>query len=238
MKFTLLLMPFNPMRLPLNRSLVTSLVASSNTKSEVADAAMNLVDMVTSSVGTSQLSMQNATNQHLVDIKKNLAGVEATLNSNAAKDQYLVEIEKKITSLADKMDTQQKTLDTQQKTLEAEGKMRRIEFALQNLSLASKYFKPMKLPKEKNCHGYCTTIAPDELLKDILLSFRKGEGMLIQDYIWDKTRSNPHYLDPREIKNEWKTDFRNELSNQLRALVGQTPRFHDYGDGRMAVFYN
>ena len=196
---------------------------NSKTKSDVAEAAMNLVDMVTSSVETSQLSLQNTTNEHLVDIKKNLAGVEATLSNNKETIQQLDEIKECLANLENKMDTQQKTME-----MILEGRMQRIEFALQNLSLVDQNFKTAKFKETKD---YCGTIEytltlvdARDLVRDVLLYFHKNMGMFVSNYVIDKT-SYSSFPRVHKIEEEWKSDFRNELANQLEKLLGQKPRY-------------
>lgn len=103
----------------------------SNTAGKVADAAMNLVQAVTSGVEQSQLNLQNTTNQHLADVKVTL-GILQRDSSGKALLGEVEELKKENKALREEVKA---IRDALQKT----DKARRIEFALQNHSLADDF---------------------------------------------------------------------------------------------------
>ncbi|CAB9528732.1 expressed unknown protein [Seminavis robusta] len=166
----------------------------------VNNAAMNLVDAVTSTVGSSQLSLQNKNNQLLADIKTKVVALEkATREAN--------------------------------KTAREADKMRRIEFALENVSLVTYNFQVCVMTEG----GHTRDKNADEVLGDILLSFRQGRGHDIDSYISGVT--NDSYYGYAEVKEEWYQCFMDKVSDKLYKLLGQKPRIAPDSKGTMYVWY-
>lgn len=119
-------------------------------------------------------------------------------------------------------------------------KMRRIEFALQNTSLVTKdcnfQLATLVTGSQYKVHKY--TAAPtdvDELMKDILLSFRKGTGHVLDLYFVDLGKSGTKGFNV--IKDEWIEAFRNQLCDKLDRLLGSYPRFDFRSNGRVVLHY-
>lgn len=157
-----------------------------------------------------QLLETKTTDQHLVDVK------------NALQDLKLVVQEEGYAA-------------------RAADKMRRLEFALQNTSLVTKdcNFRLAQLVTGTQYKEYKYTTSPvdsDELLKDILLSFRKGSGHVIDLYYIDLSKGGS--ADLNEVKREWTEAFRNKLCDKLDRLLGSYPRFDFRNNGRVVIYYS
>ncbi|CAB9523172.1 unknown protein [Seminavis robusta] len=170
----------------------------------VNNAAMNLVDAVTSTVGSSQLSLQNKNNQLLADIKTKVVALEkATREAN--------------------------------KTAREADKMRRIEFALENVSLVTYNFQVYVMTER----GHTSDQNADEVLSDILLSFRQGRGHDIDSYISGVTKEKGYdsFYGYAEVKEEWYQCFVDKVSDKLYKLLGHKPRIAPDSKGTMYVWY-
>lgn len=203
----------------------------------IANAAMDLVDAVSSSVQSAQLNLQYETNQHLADAKKTLESLQTATGSNCNNQALLKAVE----------DLKNETVAAREEGralrdfLAHMDKARRIEFALQNLSLVNdfKYSSATEITDPYNSDGKAYSVSSGEngkhLIRDILLWFRKGHGLFVTNNF---LQSGPPYLSTvKEINPLWKQAFEDKLSDELHFVLGQKPRFEHTKDGRVSIHY-
>jgi hypothetical protein len=117
---------------------------------------------------------------------------------------------------------------------------RRLEFALQNLSLVTHfdyYTSKMQTANSRHnkpyyCPSKCNT-RDTMILTSILLVFRRNLGYWISDIV---ITDNIGYNTIYEIKPEWKKSFQDRLSRELFTLLGEAPRCVYKEDGGVLVF--
>lgn len=203
---------------------------------KVADAALQLVQAVTGSVGASQLSLQNTTNQHLSDVKTTLA----TLVETDVKS-----VLKAIEELGIKTASLQKAIEEEGKAVREEAKMRRIEFALQNTALVANTLSSLWCATEISTPSYhhsdkytCTKSDANVVLKSILFAFRRGLGSYITNFYIDPTqRYSDGDYQSASVNQDYCKVFRDKLVVALHILLGKKPALHTETTGLVAVRY-
>ncbi|CAB9524861.1 hypothetical protein SEMRO_1596_G284800.1 [Seminavis robusta] len=200
---------------------------------------MNLVQAVTSTVGASQLSLQNTTNQHLADVKKTLG----TLQDGMATESKSVM--KAIEELGSKTSSLEKAVTEEAKAVCEADKMRRLEFALQNISIVAKDFI-IKYAQDNGqpssgYHSYRYSSRSENaetLFRDILLAFRRNLGYYITNYY--SVVPSGSYDEGRfksTINQEWCKAFQDKLVLKLHSLLGKKPVITTDNGGRIIISY-
>ena len=107
------------------------------------------------------------------------------------------------------------------------------------------YFEPIMAnhPPGFRSDSFYRPIISAKIVKKILLSFRKGEGQLIEfatqcyfNVVYDNSNSGRSIRLPEQAMATSEQDFRDKLQKQLHTLIGVMPRI-DLLDGKHIIYY-
>ena len=168
--------------------------------------------------------------QSLADsLESNKQVLEASLNKNK---QMLVDnldvikqFDTKIITLNSNMASLKEELTNLNKTLEKQAMTHRLEWALANFDKISDSFTFYSYEYKGKSFDY-TKSSSATLIKDILLAFLRGEGCDI-NY---RTMS-------RQNREEGEKQFREAISKEIQAIIGQKPRIAVAERG-YAIYYS
>jgi hypothetical protein len=125
-----------------------------NSSAKITDAAVNLVQLVNSGIGESQLKLQNTTNQHLAGLKSSLDSFQKdSIVHGKTLLQAMEELtnETRVLALLIKHESQALQLAVQKM-----DRARRTEFALRNQSLANDF--DFRIATKRDARGNSTTL--------------------------------------------------------------------------------
>jgi hypothetical protein len=183
---------------------------SDNNSSQLTAAAEALVRAAVSKMNASVVAMDCEVVQGIQSIAADLKG---------RNDDKMLEV------LNGKVDTLNSNISQMHVTMKIQEKLHRIDFALGHCSLGTlSYFT----------YGSCYPNRGEQLVRAILLEFRKGSGY----YITLNMVHDPH-CSSNEAKLTSNQQFRDALTAELFTLLGVEPVWDAVSeeDGRRAIRY-
>ena len=133
-------------------------------------------------------------------------------------------VNQNIVNLTAKINTVNQNIVDLNETIKHTQKLQSLAWAIQNADIGSfSYYEPNSYNSKNSA----------ELLRKVLLWFRRGQGC----YIGDSTLQDERYLHDQK-KEESREKFRQELAAQIYSLTGANPRLQKETDGRYAVYYS
>jgi uncharacterized phage infection (PIP) family protein YhgE len=154
-----------------------------------------------------------------VDAK--LTTVDAKLTTVDAK---LTTVDAKLTTLNSNIISLQEELANLNKTFEKQASTQRLEWAIANCDKISQPFTYYSYEIKGKSFDY-TKSNSSALIRDILLAFLRGEGFDISY----RTMS-------RQSRDEGEKQFREAISKEVQAIIGQKPRIGMAEKG-YAIYY-
>jgi hypothetical protein len=164
-----------------------------------------------------------------------------TINASAIHESLIPKTtEEQLQSVNDALEELKLVVKAEGEAARLADKMRRIEFALQNTHLVTKdsSFMLATLVTGNQYKEYkysATPVDTEDVLKDILLTFRQGRGYVLDLHFIDLRKSGKKEFNV--IKQEWMEAFRNKICDKLDRLLGSHPRFDFRSNGSVALYY-
>jgi len=144
--------------------------------------------------------------------------------SSTNSDDKMTTVNQNIVNLTGKINTVNQNIVELNETMKHTQKMQSLAWALQNADIGSfSYYDPNSYSDKNSA----------DLLRKVLLWFRRGHGC----YIGDSMLQHSRYFNEQE-KEESREKFRKELAAQIYSLTGANPRWQKETDGRYAIYYS
>ena len=182
-----------------------------NTSERISNAAMSLVEEVSTAGKSQLLNLQNTTNQHLVDVKEDLATIKESIadlkevNERTDKHRRITFAIQNVALLTEKFDCQKVA--------------QKKDDLYDNDTIYSEYLNSSRTK---------------DLITNILFTFQQGLGYYIDTYCFiDGNEGDATIIN---VNSNWFKVFQDRLTNELHKLLGKKPSMRFY-DGKMAVFY-
>ena len=177
--------------------------------SAAAEELIRAASLESNAVGAEKTvqAIQNLRN----DIKKAVAAFKESTDSKInTTNQNIETLKRKYSEMEDKLT---KLSDN---AIES-NKMQRLEWAIANIDTVYHQNHDLKYAhvSRHSCHR-C-----NDLLRDVLLCFRKNRGYNLGDYTDSSSYS---YYDTAEVKQEKQKKFRDEFAILIHELTGSKPR--------------
>jgi len=196
-----------------------------------AGAKMSLSEAAAELVRAAEMEVNVATQKKLssslealkqsFDTKLN-AIQQVVKQSSTNSDDKMNTVNQNIVNLTGKINTVNQNIVDLNETMKHNQKMQTLEWALQNAEIGSfSYYEPNSYSDKNSA----------DLLRKVLLWFRRGEGC----YIGDSTLQQSRYLNEQQ-KEESREKFRKELAAQIYSLTGINPRLQKETDGGYAIY--
>jgi chromosome segregation ATPase len=198
---------------------------SLNAAKDTLESLNEVATKSSSSMEKSVEFMKESLAENLDSIKQSLAvNVESNKQSLAVNLDAIKQVDAKLTTLNSNIISLQGELANLNKTLEKQASTHKLEWAIANCDKISQPFTYYSYEiKGKSCDY--TKSNSSTLIRDILLAFLRGEGCDISY----RTMS-------RQSRDEGEKQFREAISKEVQAIIGQKPRIGMAEKG-YAIYY-
>ncbi len=182
--------------------------------SKLTQAAEELIKAASSHVETTSLALSRDAVQELKKI----------LLTSTSQESKLENVTSKLSELSTQITTMNTQIITINQSIKRQTKRQSIDWAYANAEIGSFDYRD-------KTNGYKKST---ELVRSILIFFRKGQGMYVDGNSKHTTTYIPGYTtDKGDFEG---VEFRAAIANQLEDLLGTKPRVVSY-DGKWTIFY-